>query len=585
MFLRTRFFLTALSFFVVFSFEPSSVFSQTAKDKPKILIMNSYHPGFPWTESIMEGIRDRLIEENSKIDISVEYLDTKQYDPLHLFPLLEALYAEKYKNQQFEVIIATDNNAIDFIFAYRNSIFPGVPVVFCGINDFHPSLLEGKTGITGVVEDYKMKETFDLALHLHPNTKHIAVISDTTPTDAANRSRLERIKPGYRGCIRFIDLIGLPAPRLIAAVQQLPENTAILFLNYYRDVEGGVYTLKEGISLLSENCGFPLYSMWKDKIEAGALGGIITSGKLQGENAADLALRIISGTAPDDLPVLTESPTVPMFNYDSLHRYGVARSELPKNSIVLNEPNTFFYKHRGLIIQTLVLIGILLVIIFILWLNIGRRKRAEDRLRRLLEEKDFLMKELNHRVKNNLAIVSSLISLKDSALGPDVDLSDFKSQIDAIQIVHEILYKSNDITSIEIKEYFQDLLNTIFSSFTTRPVAIETNLEEQNIPTKIAIPIGLIVNELATNAIKYGFTDGESAKFVLDFSRNEAEKKYVLTISNTGRPFPENIDLDNPQTLGVRLVSALVNQIKGSIALQRKPYPVFTITFPIKPEG
>lgn len=132
--------------------------------------------------------------------------------------------------------------------------------------------------------------------------------------------------------------------------------------------------------------------------------------------------------------------------------------------------------------------------------------QAEEELRNALREKVYLLQELNHRVKNNLAIISSLIGLKNSALQNTVDLSDIKSQIDAIQIVHEILYKSNEVRTIEIHNYFQKLLDTIFSSFSSVPVEIINNAERQKLPTKTAISLGLIINELATNAIKYGFS-------------------------------------------------------------------------------
>lgn len=102
-----------------------------------------------------------------------------------------------------------------------------------------------------------------------------------------------------------------------------------------------------------------------------------------------------------------------------------------------------------------------------------------------------------------------------------------------------------------------------------------------SIPTRTAIPIGLIVNEIATNAIKHGFTEEGEAVFTVELWKETSENQYVLRISNTGRPFPENINLDNPDTLGLQLISALVNQLDGTIELKRTPHPVFTIWFPV----
>jgi PAS domain S-box-containing protein len=208
------------------------------------------------------------------------------------------------------------------------------------------------------------------------------------------------------------------------------------------------------------------------------------------------------------------------------------------------------------------------------------RRQVETKLTETQGEKNFLMQELNHRVKNNLAMISSLISLKESALQGKIDLSDIKHQIDVIRIVHEKLYQTEQVTSIDFKDYIQDLLYTLFSSFTEQSVTIENNIGEISIPTKTAIPLGLIINEIASNSIKHAFSGDGEKKFSVGLEEREDEHVYELTISNSGSPFPEEISLDNPSTLGLQLICALVAQIGGTIELQRQPHPVFTIRFP-----
>ncbi|MDZ7793231.1 MAG: PAS domain S-box protein [Spirochaetia bacterium] len=215
-------------------------------------------------------------------------------------------------------------------------------------------------------------------------------------------------------------------------------------------------------------------------------------------------------------------------------------------------------------------------------MDITDRKQAEDKLRDALKEKEFLMRELNHRVKNNLAMVSSLINLKDSET--ESDLSDLKHRIDVIKLVHEKLHQHNDVEHIEVKEYFQELLESIFYSTSRWTVQITNTIEDVSIPTKTAIPLGLVVNEIATNAVKYGFTEYEEAQFSVDMRKDTDSKHYTLTLSNTGNPFPEEIELENPETMGLQLVSTLVAQLNGTIELQKTPNPVFTIRFPIGEE-
>jgi PAS domain S-box-containing protein len=206
-------------------------------------------------------------------------------------------------------------------------------------------------------------------------------------------------------------------------------------------------------------------------------------------------------------------------------------------------------------------------------------KAAEDQLQSLVKEKETLMQELNHRVKNNLLMVGSLIKLKDAVLGESVDLSDLTHQIDAIRLVHERLHTSEEVTQINLRQYIQDLLQTIFSSIAHRRVEIDNRIPDITVPTKPAVSIGLILNEIATNAIKYGFKDTETARFTVSLEENRKPGEYVLTATNNGGPFPEDIDIHNPRSLGLRIILELTRQIGGSFEIIRKPHAVFIIRF------
>jgi len=209
-------------------------------------------------------------------------------------------------------------------------------------------------------------------------------------------------------------------------------------------------------------------------------------------------------------------------------------------------------------------------------------KEAEKTLQYAVKEKNTLMQELNHRVKNNLNMVSALINLKDSALGNAVDLSDIKYQIDAIQTVHEKLSQTEDFTHIELGDYIQAILESLFTNYSFSKVEIDNNIEAKELSTKKATLLALITNEIATNAVKYGFVEGKNAIFTVSFYKDTSENNYLYVLSNTGNPFPEEVDFRNSKTLGMRLVNGLVTQLNGTIELRKKPNPVFTIRIPIE---
>lgn len=209
--------------------------------------------------------------------------------------------------------------------------------------------------------------------------------------------------------------------------------------------------------------------------------------------------------------------------------------------------------------------------------DITNRKRVESDLRKTLQEKEFLMKEIYHRTKNNLMMVSSLISLKAMALGDEVDLSDLKSQIDAIEGIYERLSQSEYIAYVDFGDYMADILASVFA---TRRVEVKSDICMTQMPMRMALLLGLIVNELATNAMKHGFSDEQDAVFSVQMRSLTEESRYELVLANSGRPFPESTSLDNPGTLGLRLVTSLVDQLKGTVELERQPSARFTISFP-----
>ncbi|MFP4427568.1 MAG: PAS domain S-box protein [Spirochaetaceae bacterium] len=205
-------------------------------------------------------------------------------------------------------------------------------------------------------------------------------------------------------------------------------------------------------------------------------------------------------------------------------------------------------------------------------------REMERRLRDALRSKDSLMRELNHRVKNNLNILSSLVSLKETESA--ADLSDIRLRIDAIGLVHEKLRQYDELRLISVREYLQDLLEALFSSLTSREVRIVNEVEDIATGPDIAVPLGLIVNEVATNAIKHGFRPEEEARFTVSLATGKRESGDTLVLSNTGNPFPEELDIEGADTLGLQLITGLVHQLGGTIELQKRPYPVFTIRIP-----
>lgn len=210
-------------------------------------------------------------------------------------------------------------------------------------------------------------------------------------------------------------------------------------------------------------------------------------------------------------------------------------------------------------------------------------KEAEDKIKASLKEKELLLQEIHHRVKNNLQIISSLLNLQEVYIKDENDLEIFKESQDRIKtmaFIHEQLYRSSDFAKINFAKYINDLLTYLSYSHNLNPQKIKINIEVDDVYLDIntAIPCGLIINELVTNSIKYAFPNERYGTITVNlYSYHEDE--YVLTISDDGIGLPEDIDLKNTATLGLRLVYNLINQLEGSIELNKTNGALFKIAF------
>lgn len=215
--------------------------------------------------------------------------------------------------------------------------------------------------------------------------------------------------------------------------------------------------------------------------------------------------------------------------------------------------------------------------------DISDLKAAEDRILASLREKEVLLKEVHHRVKNNMQIISSLLSLQYSAItDPDMIklFKESQQRIRSMALVHEKLYKSNDMAALDIEDYFRSLISYLYSSCMVRSDKIKLDMAIERIPVKLdtAISCGLIVTELVTNCFKYAFPGDQTGILsVKMFSPGPGE--ICLQVSDTGIGLPPGIDVSTAPTLGLQLVASLVNQIEGTMEVDRTIGTKFTIRF------
>jgi PAS domain S-box-containing protein len=216
--------------------------------------------------------------------------------------------------------------------------------------------------------------------------------------------------------------------------------------------------------------------------------------------------------------------------------------------------------------------------------DITQRKKAEAEIRHSLKEKETLLREIHHRVKNNMQIISSLLRLQSKYIKNKDDVEIFKeshNRISSMALIHEKLYQSRDFTNIDFNVYVRDLVRGLFHSYGTDESRIKLKISLDNIPIGIdsAIPCGLIINELITNSLKYAFPDDRKGEINICMGV-VGENEFELTISDNGVGIPEGIDFERTDTLGLHLVKILAeNQLQGEITPDRTNGTKFRIKF------
>lgn len=208
---------------------------------------------------------------------------------------------------------------------------------------------------------------------------------------------------------------------------------------------------------------------------------------------------------------------------------------------------------------------------------------SASHLRDSLQEKDVLLKEIHHRVKNNLQVVSSLLSLQSDSITDERSrnlMHESQDRIRAMALVHERLYRSNDFSRIELDHYLADLVEHLRISQGNSRVEISVTTEHVPVSLDTAIPLGLIVSELVTNAIKHGFP-GYANGTVQVTARRDQDGRGTVTVEDSGRGLPPGFDVDRAQTLGLHLVHILVEQIDGTLTVINGSGTRIAVTFPL----
>ncbi len=393
----------------------------SAADTPdaRILYINSYHRGYSWSDGIEDGLRERLGATGKKIELSVEYLDSRRFSYGAQIGLLAQAMAIKYAGYRPDLVVVSDNAAFDFAIQHRARLFPDQPIVFCGYNNFRPDVIKGIPNITGVNEEIAIEDTVAMALKVHPKTRTLAFVVSTGDASSKRIGEIaeQSVFPELRKRFDVVEIKDATVEQIRRRLATLPPET-LLFLSGQASDQGAgrAYTPAENGTLITAVSPFPAYTFWDFHLNHGAIGGHIITGPEQGRKAGEMALRILDGTPAGSIPVVMTTPTQDIFDYPVMERFGIRPADLPVGARIVNRPFSLWETYRWQIIGVVGLFTLETLLIGLL-LHIARGRRAA--LATLAEERATLEQRVAERTRELEGANAELarLSLTDALTG------------------------------------------------------------------------------------------------------------------------------------------------------------------------
>jgi signal transduction histidine kinase len=505
-----------------------------------VLFISSYNYDWDSVPYQLEGFNNS-IKENVNIDYM--FMDTKHSSfanaEIHLLTVI-SLDSSKYEN--YDCIVAADDNALDFVMKYRQDKFGNVPVVFLAINNIEKAEAVAKAdNVVGIVEKGYYSETIDIAKAIYPNAKSVTAIVDNTNSGIGSKKQLEEAMVNSSLELNFINTSITNKKDIINKIEKLDEKTILIYLNFLEDVDGNNYITKDAINLINEYSKIPAFRTDFPEIKYGLLGGVVIRFDYMGEQAADLVNKILLGEDISDLDTLV-CPSTIVFNNDIIKKYNV---ELPKYIFeyaeILNVDDPFYVTYSNQIIMFI----IVLFSGYALW-SLLRMKNKNNELAKANNVKLEFLTRMSHDMRTPISAVIGLSDFGIEEKRDDKDVEYFRqiknSSTYLLALINDILEMQRfekEIKLFPVVTKQEDIIKDIVS-------IVRMRAEEKNINFKCEVKdksfeyhkcdsirvIQILINILS-NAIKYTPENG-NVYWKVEYTF-ENEKHYTVhTIIDNG---------------------------------------------------
>ena len=595
------------------------------QNQPKrVLVLYWYNKNFQGNIAFDQTFQEGMQSRGQSIEYYPEYFESNRFPGEAQAEVVRDYLKNKYQGLAIDVVVAVSDPALEFLLKYRDQLFTNVPLVFVSVKQPTPDQLN--SGLTGLVLQGTHQKTVDLALKLHPGTQQLYVVSGDLEKSKRFENNSRKALQGYEGKLNVHYLTDLPLQELIATTKSLPPHSIILYAwQQTIDEQGRPLESYETLARFAPTASAPVYGMASMNVGYGLVGGFVAGSEANGSKVAEIVSQILAGKPVRDIPV-EAAPTVPMFNWRELRRWGISEQQLPAGSVVKFREYSYWELYKWRIIGVATLVGLESLFIAILLIERKRRRRANESLDKLnaeLEQRITQRTEALDAKSRELETFAYSVAhdLKAPLRGIDgysrLLLEDHKDQLDS---EGQTFLKTIQDSTEEMNQLIDDLLS--YSRLERRDVKPESlqlqplisklvdqkkrELNDRNIDFVLVVNGGSVLadvngltqslNNYLDNAIK--FTQ-KSNRPRIEVGAKDIHHKCVLWVKDNGIGFDPkfkerifdifqrlNQPEDYPGTgVGLAIVRKAMERIGGRAWAESKPGEGATFYLEIPHQG
>jgi len=589
---------------------PMVIFSDNQTPE-RVLVIHSYSESYNWTNRLTQGILDYQPKD---ADIRIEYMDSKNYYSEEDLQVFHDYMAYKYSHISFDVIITTDNRALQYILEHRD-FYGHTPVFFAGVNSMDDFDFSAHEDLYGIIETLSIQDTLEAAKDLKPNLRTIHVVVDSSVTGQSTRNEITKAIDSHYNLVFYDDKT---LEEIEFSLRHIDDEEAIVLLAFYivdpRGFSIDTHIMTERVTQAST---VPVFGLYEFSFNFGIVGGKLLSGYEQGKRLVELMDAYYQGSY-ENRYIETNEVNQNMYDYELLKKFNLQTNEIPKDAIVINKPESFVERYGDILLYVTLIILILIIYIIALRYQVkhqttkniimNQRLSEKEKLASLGEMMNRISHELNTPLGNSIITANYIRKTNNEILEEFNDgklskshLIEKLSGIDySTNMLEESLEKANELMKafkvfsdhndhdnenyFDLVYYLRNLIKTYAPLLHNQGHVIKLKTDDNIVIYGHTKDYYRIFNHLIRNSIDHGFKDLRDKTITIDLSQTNSN--LVIKVSDNGIGVSEKV-LDNifkplyksessHHGLGLSQVKEIVTALDGEITCQSNPNKSFT---------